>query len=93
MSPLLAQHFTLANSQPQPQGESSFSVKAECWHPLLRLLSLTPMCLRRPLSPLERAASLVVLDGWHSHALTGIRDVKEPQARDPQQPLHEHCEC
>lgn len=41
--------------------------------------------------PPERTASLVVLAGWHSHTLTGIRDVKEPQAQDPQQPVHEHC--
>lgn len=41
--------------------------------------------------PPERAASLVVPAGWHSRTLTGIRDVKEPGAQDPQQPLREHC--
>lgn len=42
--------------------------------------------------PPKRATGLVVLAGWHSHALLGIRDVKEPWVQDPQQPLHEHCE-
>lgn len=91
MSPLPVQLFTLANSQPEPQGESSFSIKPERWQPLLRLLS-HPGAFASAAVPPECAASSVVLPGWHSHVPTGIGDAKEPQAWDPQQPLHEHSE-